>query len=134
MARLHMVRQRMVSRLPIWVLGHMVKRLEWAVVVEEGSGVVQQLAASLATCLAHRRPVSTIISHITILLMVGARQGLDLGQDQIGVRQDGVAAIKHLAVEAAALAQGLPQVIKHETFCYETMFFRYTRLVLRYCV
>jgi len=97
----------------------MVKRLGWAVVVE-GSGVVQQLVASLATCLAHRHPVSSIISRITILLMVGARQGLDLGPGQIGGRRDGVAAIRHLAVEAAALAQGLPQVIKHKTFCYET--------------
>lgn len=109
-AHLHTVLQRMVSSLPIWVLEHTVSRLG-LVAVEEDSGVVLQLVAYLATCLAHLAPVSAITSRILILLMVGARLGLD--HRHIGGRQDGVTAEVHGAAEAAALAQGLPLVIKH---------------------
>ena len=81
-------------------------------VVEEGFGVVLQLVAYSATCLAHLRPVSAIISHTLIRLMVGVLPGLD--HRRIGVHQDGVVAVVHLIVEAAAaLAQGQLLVSKH---------------------
>jgi len=107
-AHLRMVLQHTVSSIPIWVLEHTLSSLG-LMVVEEDSGVVLQLAAYSATCLAHLHPVSTVISRILILLIVGAPQDLD--HRLIGALQDGVAAVE--VVEAAVLAQGLPLVIQH---------------------
>jgi len=100
----------MASSPPIWVLEHTVKSLG-LVVVEEASGVVLPLEVYSATCWAHLHRVSAIISRIMILHMVGAR--LDLDQHHVGGRQDGLAVVEHLVVEAAALAQGQLLVIKH---------------------
>jgi len=104
---LPMALQLMDSNLPIWVLDHTVSRLGLVVlVVVVDSGVARQLVAYLATCLGRRQPVSSIISRIPILLVVGAHGGLDR-------HQDGVAAKEHSVVEAEApaQAQGLPPVV-----------------------
>ena len=80
------------------------------VLLEEDSGVVLLLAEYSATYSAPLHLASVIINHTLILLMVGAPQGLDRHH---GGRQDWVAAVVHTAVEAAALAQELPLVVKH---------------------
>jgi len=107
-----MALQGMAISLPTWVVEHPVTRLELVKLVEEeeDSGVALLLVEYLAICLAPLHLASTIVDRILIPFMVGAPQG---SAHRLGDRQDGVAAMAQSAVEAAALAQELPLVVKY---------------------
>lgn len=107
---LHMVLQGMAFSLPLWVVEHPVTRLG---LLEEDSGVELQPVEYLATCSAPLHLASATINRIWILLIIGAPQGSD--HRQIGGHQDGVAAVVHLALEAAALAQELHLVLEAQS-------------------